>query len=80
MEFWVEHNKSATYSKKLQKLFKEKLKLLKTNPYIGRKTDLGDHIRIKRISNYLIFYEIQSEIITVLTIWDSRQDPEDLEV
>jgi len=77
VEFWIENNQSTTYSRKLERLFRKKLRLLGTNPYIGRKTDLGDNIRIKIIRDYHLFYQIDNKTITILTLWDTRQDPED---
>ena len=80
LKFWITHNKSTSYSRKLERLFREKLKLLSTNPYIGRKTDLGDDIRIKRILHYHVFYKINARIIVVLAIWDTRRDPDDFKL
>jgi len=79
LEYWVDRTQSFTYSKKLNKLFKENIKLLSQYPHIGRITD-DNNIRIKIIGNYLLFYEVIEIHIIILKIWDSRQNPKSLEL
>jgi plasmid stabilization system protein ParE len=77
LDYWRRRNKSDTYSKKLNALFKESIKILKDFPQIGKETD--DHkVRIKIVKNYFIIYEETQSQILILTIWDSRQDPDKL--
>lgn len=78
LSFWIDHNDSKDYSTKLNSLFKEATQLIKSHPYIGQPTDI-DNIRVKIIRDYLMFYEISHENIYILTIWDSRQDPDTME-
>lgn len=40
-KYWLQHNKSNRYNKKLNQLFKEAVQLLKEYPYIGKTTDLN---------------------------------------
>jgi len=75
LQFWIHHNQSTTYSRKLNALFREKTDQLKMIAYIGRPTD-HENIRIKRVSHFLIYYEITDETIDILNIWDSRDDPD----
>src|SRR5690554_5127905 len=79
LRYWVERNKSAAYSKKLNKLFKESINLLKIRPESGRKSDI-ENVRIKIVRDYLIFYETTPDILFILSIWDSHQDPNILNV
>jgi len=79
LKYWIERNKSKTYSKKLNELFKDSINLLKLRPEIGKKTDI-ENVRIKIIRDYLIFYESSSDKIYILSIWDSRQDPNSLKI
>jgi plasmid stabilization system protein ParE len=72
--YWINRNKSKTYSQKLDRLFDKKLKSTAKNPESGKKTDYKS-IRIKIVSHYLIFYRIQETSIEVVRIWDSRRDP-----
>jgi len=72
LAYWIEHNQSKTYSLKLNKLIKETLQLLSENPYIGRKSDY-EHVRIKILRDYLIFYTFNERELFVLSLWDSRR-------
>jgi toxin YoeB len=74
LEFWIDHNKSKTYSVKLNKLFIKVLKQLAENPKIGRETDLKN-ARVKIVRNYLLFYEFSDAHVKVLSVWDGRRDP-----
>lgn len=75
LKFWIKNNNSDTYSKKLNKLFKEAGYLISLHPNIGKPTS-NDDVRFKIILHYLMFYELRNNKIYILTIWDSRQDPE----
>jgi addiction module RelE/StbE family toxin len=77
LAYWIDRNKSNQYSKKLNQLFKEAVKLIKTYPQIGKRTD-DLTARIKIVRDYLIVYEETETQIHILTIWDSRQNPEKL--
>lgn len=77
LEYWVKRNKSSEYSKKLNGLIKEAVKLISVYPDVGKITD-NRKARIKIVGDYLIIYEIEKERIFLLTIWDSRQNPEKL--
>ena len=79
LEYWRLRNKSNTYSKKLNKLFKDSIKLIQEFPQIGRPTD-DSNTRIKIVRDYLIFYEETVSNINILTIWDSRQNPDNLKI
>ncbi len=77
LQFWINHNKSNTYSKKLNSLFKTAVKLIIEHPQIGKPTD-WENIRVKIIRNYLMIYEVTDSKIYIHSIWDSHQDPEKL--
>jgi toxin YoeB len=78
LNFWRLKNKSNTYSKKLNQLFKESIRIVADFPQIGKYTN-DVNARIKIVKDYLIIYEETSDQILILTIWDSRQDPDKLE-
>lgn len=76
--YWIKKNKSNSYSKKLNRLSKEAVRLISEYPEIGRSTDV-EHVRIKIVVDYLIIYEVdQKQRLLILTIWDSRQNPKKL--
>jgi plasmid stabilization system protein ParE len=77
LEYWKNRNKSNTYSKKLDKRFREALNIIRDYPQIGKQTD-DQKARIKIVKDYLLIYEETESTIILLTIWDSRQDPEKL--
>jgi toxin YoeB len=75
--FWNTHNKSSFYSRKLNELIKDSLKLICLHPFIGKPTN-KENVRVKILKDYLIIYEITSNEIVVLSLWDCRQNPKDL--
>jgi toxin YoeB len=77
LEYWRNRNKSNTYSKKLDKRFREALNIIRDYPQVGKQTD-DQKARIKIVKDYLLIYEETEDSIILLTIWDSRQDPEKL--
>ena len=77
LNYWRLRNKSNTYSKKLNQLFKNSIQIIKDFPLIGKSTD-DPNTRIKIVKDYLMFYEETETQIFILTIWDSRQDPDKL--
>ncbi|WP_331971352.1 type II toxin-antitoxin system RelE/ParE family toxin [Ohtaekwangia sp.] len=76
-KFWLQHNKSDTFSEKLEKLFNESARLLALFPEMGTPTDIAD-VRVKVIRSYKIFYQVRIDSIEIIRVWDSRQNPEDL--
>ncbi len=77
--YWIERNKSKSYSIKLNKLINEEIKILAKMPFIGRETD-DPNVRIKVIRDYLLFYEIRNNELHILTLWDSRRNPESFQL
>lgn len=78
LEYWINRNKSKAYSRKLNRLFNEAVQLVAIHPKIGKRTDI-EHVRIKIVRDYFIIYEETQSEIHILTIWNSHQDPENLE-
>jgi hypothetical protein len=77
LEFYVIRNGNKTYSTKLYKKFKKELSQLKKYPEIGTLTNL-DSIRGLIVDDYILFYEITDQFIIIHTVWDSRQNPNEL--
>ncbi len=78
LQYWNKKNQSNRYSIKLNKLFKDAVKIILNYPGIGKLTD-KENIRIKIVKDYLIIYEDLEKEIHILTIWDSRQNSLNLE-
>ena len=79
LEFYSARNKSKVYSKKLYIRFNKELKLLLKQPKIGIKTEI-EEIRGLIVDEFILFYEIKADNIVIHTIWDCRQNPEDLNI
>ncbi|MGC3945575.1 MAG: type II toxin-antitoxin system RelE/ParE family toxin [Chryseolinea sp.] len=77
LHYWRQRNKSNTYSKKLNELFKESIKIIAEFPQIGKVTD-DTYAKIKVVKDYLVIYEESDTHIHILTISNSRQDPDKL--
>jgi plasmid stabilization system protein ParE len=75
--YWNSRNKSKAYSKKLNVLFNEAIQLIKDFPTIGRLTDISN-VRRFVVRDYLILYKVAADAIYILSIWDTRQDPDKL--
>lgn len=79
LDFYTQRNKSSEYSKKLYREFNQKLKLTFDNPEMGIKTDF-DSIRGIIVRDFILFYESTIDQIIVHIIWDTRQNPDNLEI
>ncbi len=77
MNYWCQRNRSNAYSLKLNRLFKESVRIIANFPQIGKPTD-DTHARIKMVKDYMIIYEETKTRLAILAIWDSRQDPQKL--
>lgn len=62
--YWFNRTQSKTYSKKLNKLFSERVKLLSKHP---------------KIRDYLIFYKFTKTELIILSIWDTKRDEKNTE-
>ena len=79
LEFFNKRNKSKLYSRKLYKSFHSQVKRLSNQPEIGIETEMPD-IRGLIINEYILYYEITLDSIIIHKVWDSRQNPENLEI
>jgi len=79
LHYWIERNKSKTYSLKLNTLIKEEVTVLSKFPMIGRDTDVIN-VKVKIIKDYLLYYEIKNNELHILTIRDGRQNPKSFRI
>ena len=79
LKFYAERNKSRTYSAKLYQKLNKELKILLTQPDIGLNTEI-ETIRGIIVDDYILFYEYDNEKIIIHSIWDCRQNPDDLRI
>jgi plasmid stabilization system protein ParE len=73
--YWNQRNKSTTYSRKLNALFQESLKQIVNFPESSIESN-DINVRLKIASHFELIYHISSTQITILDIWDTRQNPE----
>ena len=78
VNYWTKRNKSNAYSKKLNQMFIQATELLSTHPQVGRLTN-RERIRVKFIKHFALIYESNDNELHVLTIFDTRQNPDKLE-
>ena len=77
LEYWVKHNKSSKYSKKLVKLVNLRTNQIAKNPLIYKSTDF-QNTRAASMGNFTIFYKVTENDVIVTAFWDNRQDPKKL--
>jgi plasmid stabilization system protein ParE len=75
LEYYIDRNKSKTYSRKLNNEIHSLLKVLLKQPFLGLKTD-DKNIRVFIHDNYKIFYQSDHDKLIIHFIWDCRQNPE----
>jgi len=79
LAFYAETSNSTTYSKKIYQKFKKELKLLLNQPDIGFKTEF-DSVHGLIVDHYIILCENVEGNIVVHSVWDCRQNPDDLQI
>lgn len=79
LEFYITRNGTKTYSLKLNAAIRSSIRLLEKHPEIGVKVDIKN-VRNLIQGDFSIFYEIKSDTIEIITVWDSRQDLDKLEI
>ena len=79
LDFYYKRSGTRTYSRKLKSKLQKSIKLLENHSDIGVRTDI-QHIRNLITANYCIFYQIKSDSIEILTIWDDRQNTDNLNI
>lgn len=79
--YWNKRNGNNNYSLKLNAEIKRVLKVVKDTPLIGVEVEQRRHIRrVLIFSNYSLFYTFDKENVYILSFWDNRQNPENLEL
>lgn len=79
-EYWNDRTKSREYSQKLNSLIRHRISLIKEYPSAGLVADKPS-IRFHIIArNYKLFYKIVEETAYILRFWDTRQNPDNLDV
>lgn len=76
LQFYIDRNGSSTYSRKINLNINKIVNKLKSNPFLGIRTDY-ESVRILHAGGFQIVYEILDQIVLIILIWDCRRNPED---
>ena len=71
--YWMERNRSNTYSKKLVNLVNERTNQIAEKPFIFIATDFNG-VRIASLGNFSIYYKVTAITIIISAFWDNRQE------
>ena len=77
LKYWTIRNKSTAYSEKLIILIYERVHLISNYPEAGKATNHLD-TREAAMGNFSIYYKNESTRIVITSLWDNRQNPENL--
>ena len=78
LEYWVKRNGNKSYSRRISAKIRNRIKYLAEFNYLGKPTDFKDN-RVTAAGHFSIFYKILEDRIIITSIWDNRQDPDDLQ-
>jgi len=79
LTYWASKIGNKKHSTKLALEFKETVKYIATYNYLGRQTELVD-VRVAVSGHYLIFYNLAPEAVYIISIFDNRRNPQDLDI
>ena len=77
LEYFYIRNGSKTYSVKLNTKIRSAIRLLSNHPFLGLQSDV-ENVRTLVEGDNAIFYQVEKERIRIITIWDCRQNPDNL--
>ena len=77
MEFYKKRNGNSLYSRSIYNRIRRALLILKGFPGVGVKTDIP-YVRNLILGEFNVFYKTQKNSIEIIAIWDSKQNPENL--
>jgi hypothetical protein len=77
LEYWVNRNRSKSYSKKLISLVSAITNQIAETPFIYKMADF-DNTRVAPVGNFSIFYKVSETEIIITSFWDNRQDSDKL--
>lgn len=74
LRYWADRNGSTRYSEKLDDMFRAAVRVIASNPKLGRPTS-DPEVRLKTIGEHLMFYSYTSTEVHVLSVWHVKRDP-----
>jgi plasmid stabilization system protein ParE len=79
LDYWNKRIGNKKYSTRLDKELRAIIKMLSKFPETGRKLDNREE-RFFVKNCYQIFYIVSKTTVDILHIWDSRRNPQDLDL
>ena len=79
LNYWFKITGNKKHSRKLALQFRETVRYLAKYNYLGRPTDINN-VRDTIAGDYLMFYKISDTFIEIVSIFDCRRNPEDLDI
>lgn len=80
LEFWIQNNKSSTYSEKIIEEVLHMESLISANPLIGTVVeDSNNEVRrVLILNNFALYYRLNNDVLEILTFWGNKMNPKDL--
>ncbi len=79
LEFYIQRNGNANYSRKLNSKINKSIKLITRNPLLGKQTDINS-VRAIVTGDYQVIYEIVEQTLLIVMVWDCRRNPEERKI
>ncbi len=80
LNYWIENNQSDKYALKLMEEVEKKEDLISENPFTGTPSEIENVKSVLIDRNFSIYYKINDDTIEILSFWDNRRNPENLEL
>lgn len=77
LSYWRKRNKSSIYPIKLNKLIQTAIDVLAEFHFPRKRTDFPE-VYVKVVKDYKIYFTEKNDRISIITIWDTRQNPSSL--
>lgn len=76
--FWINKNKSNTYSEKLLDETLRKINIILENPKIGTESKKNKLRRVLVLENFSLTYRLSKDSIHIVSFFDNRRNPNSL--
>lgn len=80
LKFWITHNSSDAYSKKLKKEINAKENQICKYPEMGSNSEIHNIKYVLILKYFSLFYRVKLDFVEVVAFWDNRRNPETLEI
>lgn len=80
LKFWINHNSSDAYSKKLKEEINLKEKQICKYPEMGSNSEIRNVKYVLILKHFSLFYRVKLDFIEVVAFWDNRRNPNNLEI